>query len=71
MNHTARMKPTTPDLDPRVADRKKAVREKDDSRLWHPSVIEFSNGVEVSEDTLPAELWDLFPQAGGSDGAKR
>jgi hypothetical protein len=34
-------------------------------------VIEFSKGVEVSEDTLPAELWDLFPQAGGSDGAKR
>ena len=65
------MKTTIPDLDPR-ADRKTPARDKDDARLWHPSVIEFSKGVEVCEDTLPAELWDLFPQAPGtSDSPKR
>ena len=42
--------------------RKKRASQKDDSRQWHPSVLEFEDGVDVSEvvDTLPNELWDLF-----------
>jgi hypothetical protein len=42
--------------------RKKRESQKDDSRQWHPSVLEFEDGVDVIEvvDTLPGELWDLF-----------
>jgi hypothetical protein len=42
--------------------RKKRAAQKDEVRQWHPSVLEFEDGVDVSEvvDTLPGELWDLF-----------
>jgi hypothetical protein len=41
---------------------KKRASQKDESRQWHPSVLEFEDGVDVSEvvDTMPGELWDLF-----------
>jgi hypothetical protein len=44
-----------------LALQKRASR-KDESRQWHPSVLEFEDGVDVSEvvDTLPGELLDLF-----------
>ena len=61
------MKPETPDLE-LLAARRKAARDKEDARPWHPSVIEFSKGVEVCEDTMPAELWDLFKPQGEASG---
>jgi hypothetical protein len=50
--------------------RKKRASQKDDSRQWHPSVLEFEEGVEVTEvdDTLPGELWELF-RPGASDAS--
>ena len=34
-----------------------------DARQWHPSALDFTDGVEVVEvvGTMPAELQDLFP----------
>ena len=57
------MKTTLADLAAAAAlARKKRESQKDDFRQWHPSVLEFEDGVDVSEivDTLPGELWDLF-----------
>jgi hypothetical protein len=57
------MKTTPADLAAAAAQaRKKRASQKDDSRQWHPSVLEFEDGVDVTEvvDTLPGELWDLF-----------
>jgi hypothetical protein len=53
--------PPAPQAPPRA---KKSGAGKDDSRQWHPSVLEFADGVDVSEfgDTLPGEVWDLFRQ---------
>ena len=57
------MKTTLADLAAAAAQaRKKRASQKDASRQWHPSVLEFEDGVDVTEvvDTLPGELWDLF-----------
>jgi hypothetical protein len=42
--------------------RRKRETDKDEARHWHPSIIEFEEGVEVSEvlDTVPDEFKDLF-----------
>jgi hypothetical protein len=61
------MKTTLADLAAAAAlARKKRASQKDESRPWHPSVLEFEDGVDVSEivDTLPGELWDLFRPSG-------
>jgi len=39
-----------------------AAPDTDFSNLWHPTVVEFTGGLEVTEvvDSIPAELLDLF-----------
>jgi hypothetical protein len=61
------MRPTRPaPLARQVAPRRV---EAADSRLPHPSALDFANGVDVTEvlGTLPAELRDLFPELGRLD----
>ena len=50
------------------------LRGRDPQERWrHPSVLDFTDGVEVTEmeGTLPGELQDLFPQALDARSAKR
>jgi hypothetical protein len=41
-----------------------------DARQWHPSALDFTDGVEVVEvvGTMPAELQDLFPPTSKPNG---
>jgi len=58
-----------------LLDTRRALRRSDaelqDSRLCHPSVLEFNDGVEVTEmvGTLPGELNELFAPNDKSSGA--
>lgn len=55
------MKPSQPM--PRVAVAKVAA--ESDAKVWHPTMVEFNRGVEVTEvvDSLPGELLELFKPA--------
>jgi hypothetical protein len=58
------MKPT-PSL-PRTATVAKTAAGADaEAKVWHPTLVDFNRGVEVTEvlDSLPGELLELFKPA--------
>jgi hypothetical protein len=55
------MKPTTPTS---RSPSGKPPADAEAAKLWHPTLVEFSRGVEVTEvDSIPGELLELFKPA--------
>jgi hypothetical protein len=56
------MKPNSP---PSRSAAGKAQADAEAAKLWHPTLVEFSRGVEVTEvvDSIPGELLELFKPA--------
>ncbi|MEW6705147.1 MAG: hypothetical protein AB1430_09890 [Pseudomonadota bacterium] len=63
------MKLPQPNPRTRSASKAPAAGDTDFANLWHPTVVEFTGGLEVTEvvDSIPAELLELFSptQPGG------